>query len=67
MAGIFAPLDITNTPNVDPRGVETSAWFSAVPRTPNGSSRNMLGFTLGLHHHQVSSGLVSSTKKLLSR
>ena len=55
MSGIFAPLEITNTANVDQRGLTAaSAWFSAVPRRSNGAPRNMLGFTLGLHQHQVS-------------
>ena len=61
MGGIFAPLDITS------RAVGPSAWFSALPRTPNGSSRNTLGFTLGLQQEQVSSGLISSSERLLCR
>ena len=65
MAGIFPPLDITNTANVDPRGLGISAWFSAVPRTPKGSSRNMVGFTLGLQQDQVRPGTISSTENVL--
>merc|ERR1719219_544379 len=55
VSGIFAPLEITNTANVDQRGLTaTSAWFSAEPRRSNGATKNMLGFPLGLHQHQIS-------------